>query len=182
MKNHSGGLFLKSCLCSLWVIFPPPDLLRLLEWNAAEDVGSIIRLISGDWLWWVIIGWLGRGVIAGVISEVELKGTLPERWALYPEEGASLGSRGAGSCSGSWGRCKESRPLPFSLSLSRHNLLHHPATSSVLSEWSSPLFLHPPPVSPAFPLLSPALPTPLAPLAWLIMNEADHLSIPSSLC
>ena len=126
-----------SCLRSLWVIVPPPDLLRLLEWNTAEDVGSIIRLISGDWLWWVIIGWLGRGVIRGVISEVELKGMLPE-------EDVSVGSRGAAWCwflLRSWGRCKESRPLPFlslSLSLSHHNLLHYPATSSVLSERSSP--------------------------------------------
>lgn len=48
-------------------------------------MASIIRLLSGDWLWRVIIGWLGRGVITGVIAEVELKGTLLDWWLLSPQ-------------------------------------------------------------------------------------------------
>lgn len=153
--------------------FFSPDLWRLFEWNT-EDVGSIIRLISGDWLWRVIIGWLGRGVTTGVISEVELKGILLEWWVLFPEglECHIVGCwwlkplSAQHSCFGPGGNAKKQAS-----GVSLLTLLHYPATplSSLSDLLFSFLSLLP------FPFCLPHFPPLL--LSGLINNKWSRSSI-----
>ena len=159
-------------ICTHKMLFLPLFLAqrRSLEYNIA-DVDSIISLIPEEWLWRVTAGWLGRRVITGVISEVELKGVLLDWWLFFQEgHGCQiLGCFDLSPFQASVPAFGPGREASVSISLFSWSTLL-PSNLSVLSKWSSALLS----VS-VFRTSHPSFS-----LAWLIMNEEDHLSIPSS--